>query len=250
MATLTPTIGRPGAQEKTGGGGRDLGPPPDVGGGGGRGGDNFYNYGQRLRRARLGLLLATAPILTLFVVLTLVYLLRREAVVLDPSGLHYMSEWKPVTLPVQLLLVNTFLLFMSSLTVELARRQITRQSALAPVRSIPGVTLGREFHFPWLACTVALGFAFLVGQWMAWRNLAQHGFFIATSPRSSFVYVLTATHALHLAGGLAVLLYTSTISLLHKSIESRRIVVDVTAWYWHLMLLLWIYVFGFLWIAR
>lgn len=250
MATLTPTIGKPATQPKTGGGGRDIGPPPNLGGGGGRGGDNFYNYGQRLRRARLGLLLATAPILTLFVVLTLVYLVRREAVVLDPSGLHYMSEWKPVTLPVQLLLANTFLLFLSSLTVEFARRQITRQSALAPVRSIPGVTLGREFHFPWLACTVALGFAFLVGQWMAWRNLAAHGFFIATSPRSSFVYVLTATHAIHLAGGLAVLLYTSTISLMHKSIESRRIVVDVTAWYWHLMLLLWIYVFGFLWIAR
>ena len=250
MATLTPTIGKPAQQPKTGGGGRSFGPPPDVGGGGGRGGDNNYNYGQRLRRARLGLLLATAPILTLFIVLTVVYLLRREAVVLDPSGYHYITEWTPVTLPVGLLLINTFLLFLSSVTVEFARRQITRQSALAPVRSIPGVSLGRDFHFPWLACTLVLGFAFLCGQWMAWRNLAAHGFFIATSPRSSFVYVLTATHALHLAGGLAVLLYTSTISLLNKSIESRRIVVDVTAWYWHLMLLLWIYVFGFLWIAR
>ena len=44
----------------------------------GRGGDNNYNYGQRLRRARLGLRSATAPILTLFIVLTLVYLVRRE----------------------------------------------------------------------------------------------------------------------------------------------------------------------------
>ena len=95
------------------------------------------------------------------------------------------------------------------------------------------------------------GFRFsLGGQWMAWRNLAAHGFFIATSPRSSFIYVLTATHALHLLGGLAVLLYTSTISPSNKSVESRRIVVDVTAWNWHLMLVLWIYVFGFLWIAR
>ncbi|MGA2696741.1 MAG: hypothetical protein ABSE92_11805 [Terriglobales bacterium] len=250
MATLTPTIGKPVPQPKTGGGGRHPGPPPNIGGGDGRGGDNFYNYGPRLRRARLGLLLAMAPIVTLFVVLTLVYLVRRETVVLDPSGLHYISQWKPVVLPLRLLLINTLLLFLSSITVEMARRQITLQSALAPVRSIPGVTLGREFHFPWLACTVGLGFSFLGGQWLAWRNLAAHGFFIATSARSSFIYVLTATHALHLFGGLLVLLYTSTVSMLNKSIESRRIVVDVTAWYWHLMLLLWIYVFAFLWIAR
>jgi cytochrome c oxidase subunit 3 len=245
MATLTPAVGKP----KSGGGGYDFEPPSHDGGGGGRGGDN-YNYGQRLRRARLGLLLATAPIITLFIVLTFVYLARRESVVLDPSGLHYINEWKPLALPVRLLLINTLLLFFSSITVEFARRQITRQSALAPVRSIPGVTLGNEFHFPWLACTVVLGLCFLTGQWLAWRNLAAHGFFLATSPRSSFVYLLTATHALHLAGGLVVLLYTSTISLLNKSIESRRIVIDVTAWYWHLMLLLWLYVFGFLWIAR
>jgi cytochrome c oxidase subunit III len=250
MATLTPTIGKPAPQPKTGGGGRDLGPPPDLGGGGGRGGDNFFNYGQRLRRARLGLLLATAPIITLFVVLTLVYLVRRETVVLDPSGLHYINQWKPVTLPLRLLLANTLVLLLSSVTVELARRQITLQSALAPLRSIPGITLGREFQFPWLASTLVLGMAFLGGQWLAWRSLAAHGFFVATSPRSSFIYVLTATHAVHLLGGLVVLLYTSTVSMLNKSVESRRIVVDVTAWYWHLMLLLWIYVFAFLWVAR
>ncbi len=246
MATLTPTIGKP----QGGGSGRDYDPPRHNGGDGGRGGDNFYNYGQRLRRARLGLLLATAPIVTLFTVLTLVYLLRRESAVLDPSGLRYIHEWTPIALPIRLLLINTLLLFLSSITAELARRQITRQSALAPVRSIPGVSLGNEFHFPWLGCTVALGFAFLAGQWLAWRSLAAHGAYIASSPRSSFIYVLTAAHALHLLGGLLVLLYTSTISLWNKSVESRRIVVDVTAWYWHLMLLLWIYVFAFLWIAR
>src|SRR5579863_2791726 len=105
MATLTPTISKP----QGGGSGRDYDPPRHNGGDGGRGGDNFYNYGQRLRRARLGLLLATAPIVTLFTVLTLVYLLRREAVVLDPSGLRYMSHWKPVALPLRLLLINTVL---------------------------------------------------------------------------------------------------------------------------------------------
>jgi heme/copper-type cytochrome/quinol oxidase subunit 3 len=39
-------------------------------------------------------------------------------------------------------------------------------------------------------------------------------------------------------------------SVLHKPIESRRIVIDVTAWYWHFMALLWIYVFALLEFAR
>ncbi len=63
--------------------------------------------------------------------------------------------------------------------------------------------------FPWLGATVVLGGGFLTGQWMAWRELADRGFYLATSPSSSFVYLLTATHAVHLAGGILVLLYAA-----------------------------------------
>jgi cytochrome c oxidase subunit 3 len=134
--------------------------------------------------------------------------------------------------------------------MELARRQITRQVALAPVQSIPGVSIGEERSFPWLGATVVLGFGFLAGQWMAWRQLADRGFYLATSPSSSFVYLLTAAHAVHLAGGLLVLLYAGATSLLHKPVEARRIVVDVAAWYWHFLALLWIYIFALLEFAR
>jgi len=146
--------------------------------------------------------------------------------------------------------VNTLLLVLSSVTMELARRQITRQTALAPVKSIPGVSLGRERYFPWLGASVLLGLGFLVGQWMAWQELAARGFYLATNPSSSFFYLLTAAHALHLTGGLIVMTYAGTISLLHKPLESRRMVVDVTAWYWHFMALLWIYIFALLWFMR
>ena len=44
--------------------------------------------------------------------------------------------------------MNTALLALSSLTAELARRQITRQAALAPVQSIPGVSLGAKAVSP------------------------------------------------------------------------------------------------------
>jgi cytochrome c oxidase subunit III len=186
----------------------------------------------------------------IFVSLTSAYVVRRGLPTLDERTNTYVRDWIPVDLPITLLLVNTALLLLSSIAAELARRQITRQAALAPVRSIPGVSLGEGKGFPWLGATLVLGCGFLTGQWMAWRELADRGFYLATSASSSFVYLLTATHAVHLAGGILVLLYAATVSLLQKPVEARRVVVDVTAWYWHFMFLLWLYIFGLLWFIR
>jgi len=186
----------------------------------------------------------------IFVSLTSAYVVRRGLPTLDEHSNTYVRDWIPVDLPITLLLLNTTLLLVSSIAAELARRQITRQAALAPIRSIPGVSLGEGKGFPWLGTTAVLGGGFLVGQWMAWRELADRGFYLATSASSSFVYLLTAAHAVHLAGGILVLLYASAVSLLHTPVEARRVVVDVTAWYWHFMFLLWLYIFGLLWFVR
>jgi len=59
----------------------------------------------------------------------------------------------------------------------------------------------------WLGLTLALGMAFLAGQAFAW-HAARSGPFLATSPNSSFFYVLTVLHALHVLGGLFGLVYT------------------------------------------
>jgi len=171
---------------------------------------------------------------------------RQGVPTLDERTGQYVRDWLQVSLPTTLLLVNTLLLLLSSITMELARRQLTRQAALAPVQAIPGVSLGIERTFPWLSVTVVLGLGFLAGQWMAWRELANRGFYVATSPSSSFVYLLTAAHAAHLGGGVLALLYAGAISLGRSPVERRRIVVDVTAWYWHFMALLWVYIFALL----
>jgi cytochrome c oxidase subunit 3 len=248
MATLSPpvTVHVP----KTGKGGGSSLPPVYRGGGDeGRGGGS-PDYGSRLRRARLGLAVAIAAIVMLFVAFTSAYVVRQGLPTLDVKTNTYVRDWIPVNLPIALLLVNTGLLLFSSIAAELARRQITRQAALARVGSIPGVSLGSGKGIPWLGITVVLGSGFLAGQWMAWRVLADRGFYLATSGSSSFVYLLTASHAVHLMGGMLVLLYAAAVSLLHKPLESRRIVVDVTAWYWHFMFLLWIYIFALMWFFR
>jgi cytochrome c oxidase subunit 3 len=243
MATLTPST----PLNQLGRGGNA---PALPGGGDGHPDSGLPNYAARLRRARLGLVCGVATVGMVFVSLTSALIVRRGLPTFDELTRSYLRDWGRVQLPWQLLAINTAILLISSLTIEGARRQIARRAALAPVQSIPGVSLGKEKHFPWLGVTVILGLAFLVGQWMAWGELKARGFLVNTNPDSSFIYLLTAAHAVHLAGGIVALLWAGIASLQQKPIEGRRIVVDVAAWYWHFMAMLWIYVFALLALAR
>jgi cytochrome c oxidase subunit 3 len=200
------------------------------------------NYGERLRRARMGLAVAMTPIVMLFISFTAVYLIRRGFLSLDLNDTAYIRTWVPVRLPWAWLLANTAVLIVSSITIDLARRKITREAALAPVQSIPGISLGDERHFPWLGVTTVLGLVFLAGQLVVWSKLSSGGFHLAGGTSSSFVYILTAMHGLHLAGGVLTLMFTNIAAVLHRPVETRRIVVDVTSWYWHCMTGLWIYI--------
>jgi cytochrome c oxidase subunit 3 len=246
MATYSPST----PANKLGRGG-DIPVPPNGGGGGGDSQDsNLPNYGARLRRARLGLICGIATVSMIFISLSSVYVVRQGLPTFDGATNSYVRDWGQVQLPWLLLAINTALLLISSLTMEFARRDIKWRAALAPLQSMPGISLGEEKGFPWLGATVLLGLGFLVGQWMAWGELKARGFLVDTNPNSSFVYLLTATHAVHLAGGVIALLWAGATSLLHRPIEGRRIVVDVTAWYWHFMAVLWVYVFALLGFAR
>jgi cytochrome c oxidase subunit 3 len=245
MATYTPST----PVNRLGRGGD--GSPPDGGGDDGRFPESSLpNYGARLRRARLGLICAIATVSMVFVSLTSAYVVRRGLPTFDDASRVYFRDWGSVQLPWLLLGINTALLLISSLTMERARRDITQRAALAPVRSIPGISLDEGKTFPWLGVTIVLGLGFLAGQWMAWRELQGRGFFVNTNPNSSFVYLLTATHAVHLAGGMIALLWAGVTSLQHKPIEGRRIVVDIAAWYWHFMAVLWVYVLALLGFVR
>ncbi len=227
------------------GGSGNVPHPPAGGGDDGRFPDsNLPDYGARLRRARLGLICGMATVSMVFVSLTSAYVVRRGLPTFDNTSQAYVHDWGYVQLPWLLLAINTAILLVSSLTMERARRDITRRAALAPVKSIPGISLGEEKSFPWLATTIVLGLGFLGGQFLAWKELEARGFFVNTNPNSSFVYLLTAAHAVHLAGGVIALLWAGITALRHKPVESRRIAVDITAWYWHFMAVLWIYVFA------
>jgi cytochrome c oxidase subunit 3 len=244
MATYTPTTPYDGI-------GDDHKPPqPPTGGGDGGQSGGGPDYGARLRRARLGLICAIVTVCMVFISLTSAYVVRQGLPTFDGTSNSYVHDWGEVRLPWVLLAINTLVLLISSVTMELARREAVRQAALAPVKSIPGVSLGSERAFPWLGISIVLGLAFLSGQWLAWGELHNRGFYMNTNPNSSFVFLLTITHAIHLTGGLIALLWAATSVLRHKSVEARRIAVDITAWYWHFMLVLWVYIFALLGFAR
>jgi cytochrome c oxidase subunit 3 len=197
----------------------------DAGRGGGTGsgsfggGDSGRPREHRVpeRTYRLGMWLALVAVVMLFAAFTSALVVRK--------GLG--ENWGSTPLP-RLLWLNTVVLLASSATLEFSRRALTAGAA-------------NRFVI-WLNLTAGLGILFLAGQVAAWRDLAARGFYLATSASASFLYVLTATHGVHLAGGVLALGYLVVRASAISRGEQRRSALDATAIYWHFMDGLWIYV--------
>jgi cytochrome c oxidase subunit III len=155
----------------------------------------------------------------LFAAFTSAYVVRR-------SG----SDWRHVELPA-ILWINTALLGISSVFVELANRY--------------------GLHRRWshasssLIAAVLFGFAFLGGQLTAWRQLVAMGVYVPSTPHSSFFFMLTGAHAVHIVAALAVLLW--------GLVGTRRAWSNPRAWsarmdlcrtFWHFLGGVWLFLFA------
>ena len=159
--------------------------------------------------------LALAGIVMFFMALTSSFLVRK--------GLA--NDWVAFNFP-RILWLNTLILLASSLTIQIARRQLRGHQRAAFKR--------------WWSITTGLGVLFLAGQLIAWRQLAHEGVFLVTNPSSSFFYVFTAAHGLHLLGGVLALtwiLFRPT----HRLTQGTAI--EVASMYWHFMDGLWVFLF-------
>lgn len=190
--------------------------------------------------ARLGLWVFLATVAMLFAAFASAYLVRMAS-----------GSWVAISLPA-VLWATTAILVASSAALEIARLRL-------------GSTGAR-----WIAVTLVLGLLFLAGQAAAWRSLQGAGVFLPTSPHAAFLYVFTALHGAHLAGGLiwlgAVLRATARWEGSTRSRATRRLgildrsslrsgagdverVVDRVsrcATYWHFMGGLWVFLFAVL----
>jgi cytochrome c oxidase subunit III len=177
---------------------------------------------------RIAILLALVSITMFFLALTSAYIFNR-------------ANTQPIVMP-RVLWLSTALIIASSLTMELARRSLR---------------LRREGGFKlWLALTMALGLGFLGAQLTGWHHLVESGFYITTdfyngsdyvrNFRSSYAYIFTGLHGVHLLGGLVALAYLMTRAQGKWTAVRRRVSVDATALYWHFLDGLWIYLLALL----
>ena len=160
---------------------------------------------------------ALASILMLFIALTSAYIVRGV-----PALGGGESDWRPLEMP-RVLWLTTGVLLLSSLSIELARRALKRNEYGAFKK--------------WISITTLFGVAFLAGQLLAWQQLTAQGVYINSHPHSSFFYLLTSLHGVHLLGGVIALGYVTVAALRMRIGLKRRAAVDVTAIYWHFLLL-------------
>ena len=196
------------------------------GGSGSEGGSGSWGDGggRRLRpdSYQLGMWLALASISMMFIGFSSAYIL----------GQGTNSQWRAMAAP-PFVWINTVILLASSLSLELARR------------AAAATELKR-----WMTVTCLLGAAFLVGQLWIWRLLADQGIYLSGNPHSSFFYLLTGVHGVHLLGGVAGLATLTARVWSSAARAPSRAALNVTALYWHFMDGLWIYLLVLLFFWR
>jgi cytochrome c oxidase subunit III len=167
--------------------------------------------------ASMGMAFALAAIAMLFVAFTTTYLGTRQD-----------AGWKPIPLP-WILWLDTGILLASSVAMESGRRRLRSGDARGLRR---GLTVGG-----------ALGVVFLVGQLVAWQQLLRQGVYLSSYPHSSFFYLLTGAHGLHLLGGLVAIAAILPRAWRGAFTSPGSAPVTLVSIYWHFLTGLWLYVF-------
>ncbi|MCV3208686.1 cytochrome c oxidase subunit 3 [Mesorhizobium sp. YC-39] len=183
-------------------------------------GDLVGMEGSALPTAKIGLGVFLAVVGCLFALFTSAYFMRME-----------LSDWQALPIP-RLLWFNTGVLVLSSIALQCA-------SVAARRGQIDTVRLG-------LATAGLTALAFLVGQLMAWRELTEDGYLLASNPANSFFYLITGLHGLHIVGGLVALGRTTAGAWNGARPERLRLSVELCAMYWHFLLFVWLAIFALL----
>lgn len=211
-------------QIKTGiGGAPSGGNGPKGNGSGGNGGKRRDDAGRDFspNRYRVTLWVLIAAIMMMFASLVAAYIMLWSA-----------DSWRPVAIP-SLLWLSTGLIITSSLTFERARRSLKRGDD--------------DVYSRWLLLTLLLGLGFLTSQLFAWRQLVKQGIYMTTNPHSSFFYLLTGAHGLHLLGGILALNFLLLRTRYRRSDASaeakRQAAASAVSIYWHFMDGLWVFLF-------
>jgi cytochrome c oxidase subunit III len=168
------------------------------------------------RAGVIGLIVAEASLLGIFVVAYLFYL---------GKSLNGPYPQDVLEVPV----VNTICLLASSVTVGLAVRAL---------RQADGHQTGI-----WLALTVILGVAFLAGTAKEWYGLiVDHGLTLGTNLFGTTFYALVGFHAFHVTIGVVMLTLLTVFAWSGALQPAHTERAELVSWYWHFVDGVWIVV--------
>ena len=170
-----------------------------------------------LDSSRVALYFFLMVVTALFLLFGFAYFLRME-----------LADWSPTPEP-NLLWFNTIILVFASVALQWTTGAINqnRRSTAVIGLLISGVLTG----------------GFVTGQAVAWQQLVDQGYYLASNPANSFFYLITGLHALHVVGGLFV--WAKVMFKVGRGVELEdiRTSVKLCAIYWHFLLLLWVVLF-------
>ena len=193
-------------------------PPPPVWPEGGDDGESWEpGPAFPVTKGRIGLWLLLGSIAMLFGGFSSSYIVLRG-----------LPSWQNVAIP-SILWVSTGLLLASSVTIELTRKAMAKDLQ-GPAKA-------------WIGVTGGLGLAFLVGQVGAWFQMVEAGVYLPSTLHSSFLYILTGLHGIHLMGGIGALVYVLTQTFRNRYTARDHEPIALCATYWHFMDGLWVYLF-------
>ncbi|MDH3520637.1 MAG: cytochrome c oxidase subunit 3 [Myxococcales bacterium] len=127
---------------------------------------------------------------------------------------------------------NTLVLLTSSLCAVLGHQAAEHGNGAKAARYLLYTALG--------------GLTFLIVKAFEWTHEIHAGFTITSSTFWSFYYTAAGLHALHVLGGVVILLIVAAEA--RKNVALHR--VELIGIYWHFVDIVWIFLFPLLYIAK
>jgi len=187
--------------------------------------------------AQIGLWVFMGVVCSLFVLFSVAYMMR----------IGY-GDWRPAPLVPWQLWLSTALLGVGSVSWHMAARARLPAAAGAPAATdsaMPG-TRPNAAMLRWCALAWLSAVGFLASQLGGWQALTAQQYLPTASPGAGFFYMLTALHGLHVLGGM-VAAAVVTAGLRRRGGDARsRSGLALCAQYWHLLLIVWLALFGLL----
>ncbi|MBK0370258.1 cytochrome c oxidase subunit 3 [Flavobacterium agrisoli] len=134
---------------------------------------------------------------------------------------------------------STLVIMLCSVTFYLAKKAIKKDK--------------HQVTTLYLVATLVLGILFIVLQFAGFGQIVEQGFYFTgagSSITTTFLYVVTVTHLLHLAGGIISLLVIIYNHFKQKYNSTQTLGIELGAMYWHFLDFLWVYLFLFLYFFK